>query len=203
MINYAIQRHLSHILLIDSEPTDTMELLGENALELHREFGELAGVDPYDRYSLHLAFPTAREDLSIVASELKRKFDEAQLHCSLGSVRTDDMSLMQGKAGLLACSLWCLAGAILVNDSVISTTAAAGILSVANRQDGVHVIGEGLHAAVICRQSEIDQRLARLPDGHDLARILQALGASEQRAQPATHASAGASSRAKWWRFWE
>jgi hypothetical protein len=177
---------------MDSESSEAMGTLAENAWQLHRAFGTVAGVSTYAHYTLILAFPSARSDLVSLTSDLKSKSEQADVKCTVNAIQEADMFITKGKAGLLACSLWCLAGAVLVNDTPISTTAAAYILSFANHEEGVHVIGEGLHAAVISRQSDIDHRIMRLPDGHDLEQILRAIGASH-----------GQSRGAKWWRFWE
>lgn len=152
MLNYATQRHLSHVLLIDSESAGTMLTLAENALDLRAEFGTVSGVSPYGRYTLILAFPANRADLAKVASDLKQRSDRAGARCVINAVQDADMFLIKGKAGLLSCSLYTLAGAVLVNDSPIPRGSAAAILSAANKAQGIHPIGGTLNAAVISNQ---------------------------------------------------
>ena len=159
-------------------------------------FSPLSGVSPYGHYTLVLAFPASRSELVGAASELKEQSKRAGAQCRINAIRDADMFITKGKAGLLSCSLFSLAGAVLVNDSPIPPASAAVILSFANKEGGIHLIGEGMHAAIVSNQSEINHRILRLPDGHDLEQILGAMGAHHERQYPS-----GRHHR-KWWRFW-
>lgn len=197
MLDYAIQRYLSHILLVDSESPGAMRGLVQNAFELHAAFGEVSGVSPYGHYTLILAFPSSRGDLAHTASELAEQGKRAGAKCRVNAIPDSDMFMTKGKAGLLSCSLFSLAGAVLMNDSPIRLDAAADILSLTNERRGIHLVSEGMHAAIVSSQSDINQRILRLPDGHDLEQILRAMGARHRRQ------SSSRGHHRNWWRFWE
>lgn len=117
--------------------------------------------------------------------------------CFIHAVPDSEMFLVKGKAGLLACSMSLIAGAILVNDAPISPANAELILSLVNRRPpGIHQIGEGGHAAITGSQSSIGPTLLRLPDNHTLSDLLGALGASGRGSSPAR------ALEQKWWQFW-
>ncbi|MFH1373425.1 MAG: hypothetical protein ABII79_06505 [bacterium] len=181
MFNYATQRHLTHILLIDAEPVEIMQELVQNARQLYSHFCEIAGKDRYHHYSLRIVFPETRTDLASPANELVSRLKQEGIDCGLYDVKDADMFLVKGKAGLLVCSLWLMAGAVLLNDVPLSTADAGSLLTLANREEGIHLLDRGLHAALIGNQTTIDNKLLRLPAEHDLSDVLRTLGAGERR----------------------
>lgn len=199
MLDYARQRHITHLLLIDKETVARMQALAHNAGELYRRFCKIAGVSAYDHYTLVIVFPELRTDLAKPAADLETEMTRLGAKCNVLAVADADMFVMRGKAGLLACSLHRIAGATLVSDVPIAVGAvgiAESILSVANNSTGVYPIGGGLHAAIICHASSIDYSLFRLPERHDLSDVLGALSVGSAVRRPAFK------SNKKWWQFW-
>jgi hypothetical protein len=115
--------------------------------------------------------------------------------CCVNSVAEADMFLIKGKAGLLACSLWSIAGATLVNDQPIPVMYAESILSLANRHEGIYPIGKGAHAALIANQTSIGPALLKLPQDHTLAELVQAISRGDGSGRSAPAKKKG------WWPF--
>ena len=196
MLDYARQRHITHLLLVDKEPVARMQALAHNAGLLYRRFCEIAGVSAYGHYTLAIVFPEPRTDLAKPAAELESEMKRLGAKCHVHAVADADMFLTKGKAGLLSCSLCIIAGATLVNDAPIAVENAGTILSVANNSEGICPLGGGLHAAIICTATSIGPSILRLQEGHDLSDVLEALGAGGDARRPAVK------SDRKWWQFW-
>ncbi len=180
MFAYETQRHVTHLLLIDREPVLTVQALMRNATELYLEFCKIARSSTYSRYTLALVFPESRRDLGGLAAELNAQMEKLGVTLRVHAVPDAEMCLVKGKAGLLASSLWLIAGAALVNDKTIAPENAASILTLANRSGGIYPLGDGLHAALIGSVTSIDYSLLRLPDNHDLSDVLQVLGGAHR-----------------------
>jgi hypothetical protein len=182
------------MLLIDTEPTNKVQLLMQNARELYQQFCEIARVPRYDLYKLFITFPEIRTDLVKAAPNMEPEIEKTGMQCRMYGVRDADMLLVKGKAGLLACSLWGIAGAILINDEPIPVESAGSILSLANHTQGIHAIGKGRNAALIGSTASIGPSIRRLSPQHKLSELLDVLSAGT---------NIGQSRRpAKWWRFW-
>jgi hypothetical protein len=199
MFNWCLSQHISHFLLIDTESAATLQALVENAGELCRRFCEITYEPriPQYKYTLNLVFPKSRSDLAApaaaLASTVKKWGGDYHVH----DVPDSEMFLVKGKAGLLACSMSFIAGAILVNDAPISPANAELVLPLVNRRPpGIHPIGDDRHAAIIGSQGLIGPALLRSPENHTLGDLLSALGANSRGSS-----SAPAPDR-KWWQFW-
>ena len=86
---------------------------------------------------------------------------------------------MKGKAGLLACTLWALAGAVLLNDKPIPTSLAELLLHAANTDETIRVLDEGFHAALLPSSASLTSKgpsALRLPERHTVQDILRRLG---------------------------
>jgi hypothetical protein len=170
MFNRWSQRHLTHVLLIDTEAAATMRTLAANAADLYRKFCEIASSPRYPDYTLALVFPKTRGDLATVAVELQSTMERLGVDCRVRAVADDEMFLVKGKAGLLACSLYLIAGAILLNDKPIALSQADSVLSLAN-SSGVHFVDA--NAGVIAHQSSINMAMRQLPKGHSVRDLLR------------------------------
>ena len=150
---------------------------------------------PDYKYTLVLIFPDSRTDLAVSAdamgSTVTRWGGRFQTH----AVPESKMHLVRGKAGLLACSMWMLAGALLVNDAPISLNDACDILSLINRPPAVTLIGLGRHAALIGAQELVGPTLIRLPESHTLSDLISALESYASSLAPAPTRKQG------WWPF--
>src|SRR5437660_10478622 len=116
MLNYALQRHISHVLLLDTETPTHLRELSRNAKELHDRFCELFQVPRYKNYTLILALQKSNSDLETAAKQVEAEMNKHGVKCAISSVADEDMMLVKGKAGLLSCSMWTIAGAVLLND---------------------------------------------------------------------------------------
>jgi len=214
MFNYLMQRHITHLLLIDTESVETMRTLVRNAADLCRRFCEIAGTSTYDKYTLVLVFPKSRTDLAKPAAELESEMKQLGAECHVYAVDDADMFLVRGKAGLLSCSLWAIKGAILVNDVPIPPENAELVLSLANRSEGIYPLGNGQHAAIIGSATSIGPSLHWLREDHDLSDLLDALSAGptilerykrhilEINQDSGSHRSESTCKK-KWWQFWK
>jgi len=63
MFNRATQRHVCHLLLIDTESASVLRALVRNAEELYHQFCRIAMTPSYDGYTLHIVFPELRGDI--------------------------------------------------------------------------------------------------------------------------------------------
>lgn len=197
MFNYATQRHISHLLLIDTESVATMRTLVRNAADLYRCFCEISGTSTYYHYTLVLVFPESRTDLVEPVAELKSETEQLGVKCHVHTVANADMFLVKGKASLLSCSLWTIAGATLVNDEPVPLVNAELLLSLANCSEGIYRLGKGQHAALIGDATTIGTSLLGLREDHNLSDVLVALSAGVSRSRSVPTA------RRKWWQFWK
>lgn len=190
MFNYSTQRHITHVLLVDTESAAWMRSLVANAADLYRQFCEIAALSRYSSYTLLLVFPQTRNDLAAPASELASEMHQIGVACKVNAIADADMFLVKGKAGLIACSLWSIAGALLVNDAPIALRNAELVLSLANRHEGVHFVDDG-HAAVIADARSINTSVLRLPEGHSIGDLLKCIMEGPK--------PLGSAQKRKWW----
>jgi hypothetical protein len=197
MFNWLTSRAITHLLLIETETVESVRLLVDNAVELCREFCEITCQPrlPEHKYTVVLVFPDSRADLAVLANSMESALARWGGRLVTNAVRESDMHLVRGKAGLLACSLWMLAGALLVNDAPVSPEHAWDILSLINGPPEVALIGSGRHAAIIGAQELVGPTLIRLPENHTLSDLISALEAYARSLAPARKRRPG------WWPF--
>ena len=173
------QTHVSHLLLIDRERADEFRELSHNAGELYQQFCKLLNVPRCNCYTLVLAFPKERFDLGPAADEIDSYIKGLGARCIINSVADADMMLVKGKAGLLACSLWALAGAVLLNDRPIPLAFASSLLQAANTEEDVRVFDKNFHQAIVGRTviTLRGRSLLNLSPGHTMEDILKRLSA--------------------------
>jgi hypothetical protein len=190
MRNILTQRHLTHLLLIDTETESKIRQLTGNCVSLRKRLSDVFYEESSSLishvYSVVLALPESRTNLIRITVEIEAVMKSVGVNFSVNMVRDEDMFLAKGKVGLLSCSLWRIAGALLLNDVPISPTAIEHILDLANRlsQSGKHLVlrkagwfSTDFHVGLLASESSVGYllkgSLSRFSPEHGLEDILK------------------------------
>lgn len=199
MRNILTQPCVTHVLLIDSESEPQIEELTGNCVSLHQHFRDAFYEATRELisqvYRVVLVLREGRTDVLGLTSGIEAEMKAAEISFSVNKVAEEDMFMWKGKVGLLCCSLWTVAGALLLNDVPIPPTAAEPILDLANRlrHGSEHLalrrsgwFGTDFHVGLLARDSSVGYLLIKrraihqLRPGHTLKDILRAMASNCQ-----------------------
>lgn len=192
MRNLTTQRHISHLFLIDMETETQIRELANNCLEfvecLSDIFHEASHKMVSSVYSVVFALPESDTNLVRIGADIESQMKNSGLNFSVNKVRDEDMFLVKGKVGLLSCSLWRIAGTLLLNDTPIPLTAVEHIVGLANRlsQSREQLVlrkagwfGIDFHIGLLARDSSVGYllkgSLVRFGPNHRLEDILRSM----------------------------
>jgi hypothetical protein len=128
---------VTNVLLFDKEPLSTIRPIVDSTEcfrdylvnEYFEESHELLGL----KYKAVLAVPASRTDLVPYLAYIESQMEERGVALVVSTVKPEDMMYGGGKLDLLACSLWLVAGAIILNDHPFTGTIASTLYKTAQR----------------------------------------------------------------------
>jgi hypothetical protein len=139
------------------------------------------------KYRVVLAIPES-SSLAPACQTISAVLKMRGINTHIVQVKPEGMFLCRGKVGLLSCVLWCIAGAVLLNEVPLSEEQAEKLLNQANRflHTSHHLIlmkqewfqkdfRYGLSRSDTSIGHLLRSALARFPDRHSLSDILRAM----------------------------
>ena len=138
MLNWATARPVTHVLLFEDDDAQLVHDLSDNTRLIADCHRELLGEDSNSIMELKYRVVIAVSEASSVAAmceSVGAALNARGIYTYVARVKAEDMIVYQGKVGLLSCVLWCLAGAVLLNEVPISEPRARKLFQQANRLD--------------------------------------------------------------------
>lgn len=127
---------VSHVLLFDDGTPQQVRALSRNTRVVSDCYRKLLSEQSNRlmeyKYKVIFAVPNA-SSLAGCCEEESAELKAVCIHCLVARIKAEDMSLSKGKARLLSCVLWCIAGAVLLNEDAITFAQAETLLLQANR----------------------------------------------------------------------
>lgn len=194
MLNSATAQPVTHVLLFDGDAPQHVRELGDNTRLISDCYRRLLLEDSdyimESKYRVVFAVPEA-SDLAASCQDVSTELKARGIHTYVAKVKAEEMFMWQGKIGLLSCVLWCIGGAVLLNEVPISEEQAEKLLHQANR------FYHTAHHLVLLKQGWFQQEfrlglvrsdasigyllrgaLSRFPDPHSVSDILRAMKAN-------------------------
>jgi hypothetical protein len=178
------------MLLIDAETEDRVRELASNCVLLADCLPDIFYGEPdeliYRLYRVVLVLPESDTNLVRIATDIEADMKSSGLNFSINKVRDEDMFLTKGKTGLLCCSLWLIAGSLLLNDVPIPLNAVERIIDIANwvSSSEKHLVlrkagwfGTDFHIALLARCDSVGYLLRShiISPNHNLEDILRVM----------------------------
>lgn len=194
MREISTQRHITQLLLIDTETNSQIRELVDNSKAFAKRLSEIFGCI-HPRYTVILTMPESNIELINFVTDIKAEMISAKVDFVVNIIPESSMFL-KGKIGLLLCSLWCTAGALIVNDVTIPITAVEQIAIFANRLSNNRIklvlrklgwFGVDYHMGILSSESSVGYLLKgsfpRLSEGHTVQEILQFMKSNCQKGE--------------------
>src|SRR5262245_39420064 len=131
MINSATAQPVSHVLLFDTGTPQQVREMGDNTRVVSDCYKRLLFEESNRimemKYRVIFAVPD-ESGLAQTCEDASAKLKAAGVHAQVARVKAQDMTMWQGKVGLLSCVLSRIAGAVLLNEILISEEQAQKLL---------------------------------------------------------------------------
>lgn len=194
MLNSATAQPVTHVLLFDGDAPQLVRDLGDNTRLVSDCYRRLLFTNSDSimelKYRVVFAVPEA-SSIAPACKTVSAALKAQGIYAYIAQVKSEDMFVYQGKVGLLSSVLWCVAGAVLLNEVPISEQQAKRLLHQANRfaHTSHHLIlmkqgwfGKGFRFGLIRSDASIGHllrgALVRFPDHHSVSDILRAMEAN-------------------------
>ncbi len=194
MFNSATAEPITHVLLLDEESPQVVRDLSDNMRLVsdcyRRLLHRVSDSIMESKYRVVFAVPESSA-LATTCQTISAELKAGGIHTHLALVKAEDMFAYQGKVGLLLCVLWCIAGAVLLNEVPISDQQSEKLIIQANRfhrtTQQLALMNQGwfqrdCRLGLIRSYTSISRLLggapARFPDHHSVSDILRAMKAN-------------------------
>ena len=194
MLNSATAQSVTHVLLFDGDAAQQVRELGDNTRLVSDCYRRilLEDSDYIMEFKYRVVFAVSEASgLAVSCQNVSAELKARGIHTYVAQVKAEDMFMCQGKLGLLYSVLWCVAGAVLLNEVTISEEQAEKLLHQANR------LHHTAHHLILLKQGWFQQEfklglvrsdssigyllrgaLSLFPDRHSVSDIIRAMKAN-------------------------